>query len=86
MMEVVTKITRRKVFDLNNFLYDLNYSLEEQPIMIDDTVQRYKDFLSHTSEPLLSNVKKYVDNHCLVVDNERVKSFILACHRPKLEK
>ena len=85
-METTTKTIRRKVFDLNDFLYDLNYSLEDEPNMIDDVVQRYKDFLSHTREPLLSNVKKYVDNHSLVTHNERVKSFVSACHRLNFQK
>lgn len=79
-------IVRRKVFDLSGFLYNLNYTIEDEPEMIDDVVQTYKDFLSHTSEPLLSNVKKYVDNHSLVVNNERVKSFIVACHKLNFEK
>jgi hypothetical protein len=77
---------RRKIFDLDNFLLNLGYTIEDRPIMIDDVVQTYKDFLSHTSEPLLSRVKDYVNRHSLVTEDEKVKSFIDACHRLNFEK
>jgi hypothetical protein len=50
--------------------------------MIDDEVQRYKDFLERTKEPLKSDVKSYSEKHPLVVENKRLRSFIKACHNP----
>ena len=73
-------ITRRITFNLNQFLQDLNTALEDKTGLIDDEVQRYKEFLSRTKEPLLSDVQRYVNNHPLVTGNQRLKSFIMACH------
>ena len=73
-------MARRIVFNIADFIETLNETIQENPDMIDDEVQRYKDFLSRTKEPLLFAVKKYAINHPLVVENKRLRSFILACH------
>lgn len=85
-MESTTTTTRRKVFNLGGFIEDLTFCVDDRPEMIDDIVQTYKDFLSHTHEPLLTSVKSYVDNHVLVIENEKVRSFIVACHKLNFEK
>jgi hypothetical protein len=82
----MVQITRRKIFDLDNFLHELSYAVEDDTDSIDDVAQTYKDFLSHTSKELTSCVKRYVNSHFLVTDNERVKSFITACHKMNFEK
>lgn len=74
-------ITRRTTFNLDDYLYDLKSALEDRTEHIHDEVQRYRDFLSHTKEPLLSSVKKYVGSHPLVSNNQRLKSFIDSCYR-----
>lgn len=71
---------RRVVFNIAEFIEELQWVLEDYPELIDDTVQKYKDFLSRTKEPLLFSIKKYAINHPLVVENKRLRSFILACH------
>lgn len=73
--------TRRKLFDLNNFLYRLDTALESDTDMIDDVVQEYKDFLSHSSYELKTKVFGYVCKHHLVLENQRLRSFVMACHR-----
>lgn len=78
--------TRRTTFRLSGFLEDLQGSIAEAPDRIDDVVQTYKDFLSRTKEPLLSQVKGYINNHPLVTDNEKVRSFVVACHKLNFEK
>ena len=72
--------TRRKVFDLSNFIYRLDTTLESNTEMIDDVVQEYKDFLSHSSEEIKNQAFNYVMKHHLVLENQRLKSFIVACH------
>jgi len=72
--------TRRITFSLTEYLENLQEVIHDNPDMIDDEVQRYKDFLSRTKEPLLLSVKKFTINHPLVLDDTRLKSFILSCH------
>jgi hypothetical protein len=72
--------TRRITFSLTEYLENLQEVIEDNPDMIDDEVQRYRDFLSRTKEPLLLSVKNFTINHPLVLDNKRLKSFILSCH------
>ena len=83
-------VTRSVKFNLGGFIEDLDNvlkvedldeSLENDSEQIDDIIQRYKDFLSRTKEPLLSSVKSYVERHYLVVANPRIQSFINACYR-----
>lgn len=78
--------TRRTTFNLNDFLGDLRYALTERTDLIDDEVQRYKDFLGRTKEPLKSKVIKYVNNHTLVTDNKELRSYIVACHTSNFVK
>ena len=75
---------KRITFNLNDFLYGFDKTITDNPDMIDDEVKRYKTFLSHIEEPLLNDVVRYVSNHSLVTDNEKVRSFILPCHYPIL--
>lgn len=72
--------TRRITFNLDQFITDLEEVIKDNPDMIDDEVQRYKDFLSRTQEPLLLSIKNYAEKHPLVLENKRLRSFILACH------
>jgi hypothetical protein len=72
--------TRRITFNLTDYLENLQEVIEDNPDMIDDEVQRYRDFLSRTKEPLLFSIKSFTINHPLVLDNKRLKSFILSCH------
>tara|TARA_R110000772_G_scaffold54916_5_gene125351 strand:- start:207 stop:467 length:261 start_codon:yes stop_codon:yes gene_type:complete len=68
---------------LSNALYEEREGITEdtdEGEAIDDIIQEYKDFISHTKEPLLTSVKTYVGKHYLVADNERVTSFINACY------
>lgn len=72
--------TRRITFNILDFLENLQEVIEDNPDMIDDEIQRYRDFLNRTKEPLLSSVKNYVEKSPLVIENKRLSSFILACH------
>ena len=67
-------------YNLGGFIEDLAYALVEDTESIDDVVQGYKTFIKRVNEPLLSAIKKYVNAHPLVVDNERIKSFIDVCY------
>lgn len=76
--------TRRVTFNLNKFIEDLASCFDfdnDEADRIDDVVQTYKDFLSRAKEPVKSAAIKYVENHKLVTDNQRVRSFIKACHK-----
>lgn len=72
---------RRLTFNLNSFLVDLNSALVENPQNIDYEIQRYKDFLSHSKEPIRDSAMTYVDKHVLVTGNQEVRSYIEVCHR-----
>lgn len=72
--------TKRVVFNLNNYVLRLNESLQNSPENIHDIVSTYKNFLKRLKKPLLENVKKYVNNHPIVIGSERVKSYIDHCH------
>jgi len=78
-MEAEDKVSVR--FRLGNFIEDLNNSIDENPSRIDDVVQTYKDFLTRVNEPLLTEVKNYVEGHHLYDSNKRIKSFISACYK-----
>lgn len=78
--------TRRVTFNINGFLQDLTAVLDDRPDLVDDVVQRYKDFLGRTSEPIRTSTKQYIDGHILVVGNEDIKSYLDACHRANFEK
>ena len=74
-------IERRVVFHINRFIEDLSLCLSEgKTDMIDETVQRYKDFLNEAEEPILSSTKEYVEKHPSVTRNQEVKSYIMPCH------
>ena len=71
---------RRVTFNMIDFLENLQEVIEDNPEMIDDEVQRYKDFLKRTPEPLAESIKYYMEKNPLVLENKRLRSFILACH------
>lgn len=73
--------TRRITFNINNFLKELQEDLIDRHDMIDDTVQKYKDFLGHSSEKIREDSKNYVNKHPLVLEDQVIKSFIDACHK-----
>lgn len=79
---------KRLTFNLNKFISDLDACIEtERYDLIHDTVQTYKDFLEHCSSDRIKNQSKsYVENHYLVTDNEEVRSYITACHKPHFRK
>ena len=79
--------TRRVTFNLNNFLEELHPCFYmDRPDLIDDTVQKYKDFLLNTNKRIREVSKKHVENHVLYTDNKQVKSYIDACHRLNFDK
>ena len=73
---------KRITFNLNNFITDLhNCYAEETYDMIDDVVQRYKDFLSRSSPKIAEASRKYLMEHYLVQEDEIIESYIVACHK-----
>ena len=79
--------TRRVTFNLNKFLEELHSCFYmDRPDLIDDTVQKYKDFLTRANERIRKVSIKYVENHVLYVDNQQVNSYIKACHRLNFDK
>lgn len=80
-------IKRRVLFDINGFLNDLDSCFfNERFDLIDDTVQRYKDFLRESTESIQEQTKKYIMTQHLVIDNEDIRSYVEACHRLNFEK
>jgi len=76
-------VTRRTIFNLDDFLQDLSLCFEEERYdLVHDTVQKYKDFLKRSNKKVLSSSMKYVNNHHLVTDDEVVSSYIRSCHKP----
>lgn len=73
---------RRITFNIADFIENLQEVLHDNPDMIDDEVQRYKDFLERIKEPLKTDVKAYAERHPLFLENKRLRSFIKACHNP----
>lgn len=71
---------RRITFNIAEYLENLQEVIVDNPDMIDDEVQRYKEFLERTKEPLKTEVKNYAERHPLTLENKRLRSFILACH------
>lgn len=74
-------ITRRITFNLNDFLTNLNLALENKSELVENEVQKYKDFLSHTKQPLKDSAMDYVNKHNLTTGSQKVRSFIEACHK-----
>ena len=73
---------KRITFNLNTFITDLhNCYAHETYDLIDDVVQKYKDFLRHASEGIQVDSKAYLMGHWLVKDDEVIKSYITACHK-----
>ena len=72
--------TRRITFNIASYLENLQQVIQDNPDMIDDEVQRYKDLLNRTDEPLLCSIKTYTTYHPLVLEDKRLRSFILSCH------
>lgn len=73
---------KRITFNLNTFIIDLhNCYAEETYDMIDDVVQRYKDFLSHASPEIVEASRKYLMGHELVKEDKIIESYIVACHK-----
>ena len=80
-------IIRRVTFNLNAFLEELEVVFSDELYdQIDDTIQRYKDFLSWTNEDIRKKSMTYIENHPLFIDNQKVNSFVTACHKPYFEK
>lgn len=77
--------TRRVTFNLNGFLEELQLAVIDRPDLIDDTVERYKNFLSRTTENIRNISKDYINKHTLVAGNEEVKSYIDYCHNLDFE-
>lgn len=63
--------------DLHNCYFHETYDL------IDDVVQRYKDFLSRTRPEIAEKSKEYLMKHWVVEsDNTGImESYIVACHK-----
>ena len=78
--------TRRITFNIDSFIRELDADLIDRQDMIDDTVQKYKDFLGHASEKIREASKNYVNSHMLVVNNQQLKSFTDACHKLNFDK
>lgn len=73
---------KRITFNLNTFIEDLsNCYVHESYGMIDDVVQRYKDFLSHARPEIKTKSKEYLMGHYLVKGNDTIKSYVVACHK-----
>lgn len=76
---------KRVTFNLNAFIIDLHNCYAEQTYdMIDDVVQRYKDFLSRTSPKIREASKEYLMRHYLVREDEVIKSYVVACHKNRV--
>lgn len=75
---------KRITFNLNNFITDLhNCHAHETYDLIDDVVQKYKDFLRHASPTIQDSSKAYLLKHWLVKESEIMKSYIIACHKKR---
>lgn len=73
---------KRLTFNLNTFIVDLhNCYAEETYDMIDDVVQRYKDFLSRAKPEIQKKSKEYLMKHDLVKGDEIIRSYVVACHK-----
>ena len=75
---------KRVTFNLNNFIMDLyNCYIHETYDLIDDVVQRYKDFLSHTKPEIAEKSRVYLMKHWVVMNDETgtLASYIVACHK-----
>ena len=72
---------RRVVFNLEDFLFRLEGGIKDSPEDIHDAVEEYKTFLKRLNEPLLNSVKEYVNGHFLVLEDQKVRSYIEYCHK-----
>ena len=74
-------VERRVVFRINRFIEDLSLCLSEDNIEdVDDTLERYRDFLYGAEEGLKNCTINYIDNHPLVVENKEIRSYIESCY------
>ena len=71
--------TRRITFNIAIYLEELKEVIEDNPDMIDDEVQRYKDLLNRAPESLKHSIISYTLNHPLFLEDKRLRSFILPC-------
>ncbi len=79
--------TRRVLFDITRFLNDLDACFyNERPDLIDETIQRYKDFLLMCPESIRKQTMDFVNKHRLVTEYEDIRSYIEACHKQNFEK
>jgi len=73
---------RRLTFNLNDWAFALHDCyLYETYDMIDDVVQRYKDFLSNARPEIQEASKNYLMRHFLIENDETIKSYVTACHK-----
>jgi predicted DNA-binding ArsR family transcriptional regulator len=71
--------TRRVTFNIATYLENLQQVIQDNPEMIDDEVQRYKDFLSRLKGELVFSVISYTTNNETFLTDKRLRSFILPC-------
>jgi hypothetical protein len=71
--------TRRITFNIATYLEDLQQVIQDNPDMIDDEVQRYKDFLFRLKGELIFSVISYTVNNETFLSDKRLRSFILPC-------
>lgn len=73
---------KRVVFNLNDFLTELQNEIEDNHEGIDDIIQKYNSFLKRADEHIrdlsIGYVQKKVDN----LGNHLILSHIRACHKP----
>ena len=71
--------TRRITFNIASYLENLQQVIQDNPDMIDDEVQRYKDFLFRLKGELIFSVITYTVNNETFLSDKRLRSFILPC-------
>lgn len=79
--------THRVVFNLSSFIIDLEESLivgeSEKDAFnmpyVEDVVDQLKGFVKHSTEEVKKSSLKYLLKHPSVVENSRMRSFIMAC-------
>lgn len=71
--------TRRITFNIKQYLEDLTETIETNPEMIDDEVNRFKEFLGRTDKVVIEKIITYVVLSPLVTENKRLRSFIMPC-------
>lgn len=73
---------KRIVFNLNDFITELQNEIEENHECIHDIIEKYNTFLKRAGSELRTTSIKYVQKKVDEIGNPLILSHIRACHKP----